>query len=65
MAETANLAILEGDRIVNVVEAIGPAEITLRTWVGQRCPAHATSSGKVLLAWTDDRVDSSQMRAKG
>jgi DNA-binding IclR family transcriptional regulator len=52
VAETANLAILDGDRIVNIVEAIGPSEITLRTWVGQSCPAHATSSGKVLLAWT-------------
>lgn len=50
VAETTNVAILDADRIVNVVEAIGPAEITLRTWVGQSCPAHATSSGKVLLA---------------
>lgn len=48
--ETTNLAILDGDRIVNIVEAVGPAGIALRTWVGQTCPAHATSSGKVLLA---------------
>jgi DNA-binding IclR family transcriptional regulator len=48
--ETTNLAVLDGDRIINVVEAHGPAEITLRTWVGQNCPAHATSSGKALLA---------------
>jgi DNA-binding IclR family transcriptional regulator len=48
--ETTNLAILDGDRIVNVAEAIGAAGIALRTWVGQSCPAHATSSGKVLLA---------------
>jgi DNA-binding IclR family transcriptional regulator len=54
VAETANLAILDGDRIINIVEAIGPSEITLRTWVGQSCPAHATSSGKVLLAWASD-----------
>ena len=53
VGETTNLAILDGDRIVNIVEAIGPAEITLRTWVGQSCPAHATSSGKVLLAGLD------------
>lgn len=44
------MAVLDGDRIVNIVESIGPAEITLRTWVGQSCPAYATSSGKVLLA---------------
>lgn len=48
--ETTNLAVLDGDRIVNVAEAIGPAGIALRTWIGQSCPAHATSSGKVLLA---------------
>ena len=53
LGETTNLAILDDDRIVNIVEAIGPAEITLRTWVGQSCPAHATSSGKVLLAGLD------------
>ena len=53
VGETANLAVLDQDRIVNIVEAIGPAEITLRTWVGQSCPAHATSSGKVLLAGLD------------
>ena len=39
VGETTNLAILDADRIVNIVEAIGPAEITLRTWVGQSCPA--------------------------
>ncbi|GFG54969.1 IclR family transcriptional regulator [Mycolicibacterium agri] len=50
VGETTNLAILDDDRIVNIVEAIGPEQITLRTWVGQSCPAHATSSGKVLLA---------------
>jgi DNA-binding IclR family transcriptional regulator len=50
VGETTNLAILDGAQIVNIVEAIGPEQITLRSWVGQSCPAHATSSGKVLLA---------------
>lgn len=53
IGETANLAVLDNDRIVNIVEAIGPAEITLRTWVGQSCPTYATSSGKVLLSGLD------------
>ncbi|MBO0676293.1 IclR family transcriptional regulator [Mycolicibacterium sp. S2-37] len=53
LGETTNVAILDENRIVNVVESIGPGEITLRTWVGQNCPAHATSSGKVLLAALD------------
>ncbi len=54
--ETTNLAILDGDRIVNVVEAVGPAEIALRSWVGQNCPAHATSSGKALLSGLEDEA---------
>jgi DNA-binding IclR family transcriptional regulator len=53
VGETTNLAILDEDRIVNIVETIGPEQISLRTWVGQSCPAHATSSGKVLLAGLD------------
>lgn len=53
LGETTNVAILDENRIVNIVESIGPGEITLRTWVGQSCPAHATSSGKVLLAGLD------------
>ncbi|MET0703251.1 MAG: IclR family transcriptional regulator [Mycobacterium sp.] len=50
VGETVNLALLDDRRIVNIVEATAPAEISVRTWVGQSCPAHATSSGKVLLA---------------
>jgi DNA-binding IclR family transcriptional regulator len=49
--ETTNVAILDGDRIINIVETGGSAEYTIvRSWIGQRCPAYATSSGKVLLA---------------
>lgn len=50
VGETANLALLDDRRIVNIVEASPVAEVAVRTWVGQSCPAHATSSGKVLLA---------------
>ncbi|MVU83336.1 helix-turn-helix domain-containing protein [Nocardia sp. ET3-3] len=50
VGETTNIAILDSDRIINVAEAVGSAGIALRTWIGQSCPAHATSSGKVLLA---------------
>ncbi|MBJ7291368.1 IclR family transcriptional regulator [Williamsia sp.] len=50
VGETVNLAVLDNGRAVNVTEASGSAGIGLRTWVGQSCPAHATSSGKVLLA---------------
>ncbi len=50
VGETTNLAILDGGRAINIVEANGPAGVALRTWVGQSSPAHATSSGKVLLS---------------
>lgn len=48
--ETTNLAVLSGAEAINVVEALGPSSVALQTWVGQASPAHATSSGKVLLA---------------
>lgn len=58
VGETVNLAILEGDRAINITESSGPLGIALRTWVGQSSPAHATSSGKVLLsALADDDLD--------
>lgn len=50
VGETVNVAILDGDRAINVSEVRGPAAVALRTWVGQSTPLHATSSGKVLLA---------------
>ncbi|MFY2860832.1 IclR family transcriptional regulator [Mycobacterium sp. THU-M104] len=53
VGETANLAVLDENRIVNIAEAVSTAEIALQTWVGQTCPAHATSAGKVLLAGLD------------
>lgn len=53
LGETANLSILDENRTVNIVEAISTAEIARQTWVGQTCPAHATSAGKVLLAGLD------------
>lgn len=52
--ETTNLAILAGDEAINITEATGSSNVALRTWVGQASPAHATSSGKVLLAALDD-----------
>lgn len=52
VGETANLAVLDTDtgQAVNVVEAQSPSSVALRSWVGQSSPAHATSSGKALLA---------------
>jgi DNA-binding IclR family transcriptional regulator len=52
VGETVNVAILDGDRVINISEVRGPAAIALHNWVGQSTPPHATSSGKVLLAFT-------------
>ena len=52
VGETVNVAILDGDRVINLSEVRGPAAIALHNWVGQSTPPHATSSGKVLLALT-------------
>ncbi|MEY9930777.1 IclR family acetate operon transcriptional repressor [Catenulispora sp. GP43] len=51
VAETINLAILDSDAAVNIDQVLGPSAITTHNWVGQRTPLHATSSGKVLLAY--------------
>ncbi len=48
--ETVNLAILDGGRVINISEVRGSGAVAVQTWVGQSTPAHATSSGKVLLA---------------
>ncbi|KIQ20643.1 IclR family transcriptional regulator [Rhodococcus sp. MEB064] len=59
VGETTNLAVLDGDRAVNIVKARSESEVALRTWVGQGSPVHATSSGKILLSElaADDRRD--------
>ncbi|KUL54367.1 IclR family transcriptional regulator [Streptomyces sp. NRRL F-4489] len=48
--ETANIAVLDGDAAVNIMQARGSAAVTAFNWLGRRTPLHATASGKVLLA---------------
>lgn len=50
VGETVNVAILDGDRVINISEVRGASAVAVHTWVGQSTPPHATSSGKVLLA---------------
>ncbi|WP_138732253.1 IclR family transcriptional regulator [Modestobacter excelsi] len=56
LGETVNIAILDGERAVNVSQARGPAALSSHNWVGRATPLHATSSGKVLLAFAPDPV---------
>lgn len=51
LGETVNIAILDRDRVVNISQVRGTGAITSYNWVGQATPPHATSSGKVLLAF--------------
>jgi DNA-binding IclR family transcriptional regulator len=54
IAETINVAILDADEAVNIDQVIGPSAISSHNWVGQRTPLHATSSGKILLAYAPE-----------
>src|SRR3954471_18075197 len=61
LEETVNIAILDSDRAVNVSQVRGPAALSTHNWVGQGTPLHATSSGKVLLAYASDAVRKSAL----
>jgi DNA-binding IclR family transcriptional regulator len=56
LGETVNIAIMDGDRAVNISQVRGPAAISSHNWVGRGTPLHATSSGKVLLAFAPESV---------
>jgi len=49
--ETVNLAILQGDQVVNIDQIAAPNLVVNVNWVGKQTPLHATSNGKVLLAY--------------
>ncbi|MER6576873.1 IclR family transcriptional regulator [Nonomuraea sp. NPDC001023] len=51
IGETVNIAVPQDGDTVNISQVRGPAAISGHNWVGQRTPSHATSSGKVLLAF--------------
>ncbi|MEO7124137.1 MAG: IclR family transcriptional regulator [Lacisediminihabitans sp.] len=51
LGDTVNIAVLQDDFVLNVYQADGKGAITVNNWVGRSTPLHATSSGKVLLAW--------------
>jgi IclR family acetate operon transcriptional repressor len=54
LGETVNVAVLEDGHAVNICQGLGRAAISSFNWIGRRTPLHATSSGKVLLAFCDD-----------
>lgn len=54
IGETVNLAIFDGEAVISVDQVLGSATLTTVNWIGQRTPAHATSAGKVFLAFMSD-----------
>jgi DNA-binding IclR family transcriptional regulator len=51
LGETVNLAILSGRDALYLDQAAGPAALSPHNWAGRHIPLHATSDGKVLLAY--------------
>lgn len=49
--ETVTLAVLEGDAVVTIDQIIPDSSVVSRSWLGRRTPLHATSHGKVFLAY--------------
>jgi len=56
VGETANIAVLDDDAAVNIMQARGSSSVTAQNWLGRRTPLHATSSGKALLAYQPKSV---------
>lgn len=54
VGETVNVAVLVEREALYVDQTAGPSALQLHNWVGQRIPLHATSNGKVLLAYAPD-----------
>lgn len=54
LGETVNVAVLDDGHAVNICQGLGRAAISSFNWIGRRTPLHATSSGKVLLAFSDE-----------
>ena len=52
--ETVNLATLSGHSALYLDQAAGTSALQPHNWVGQHIPLHATSNGKVLMAWLPD-----------
>ena len=57
--ETVTLSVVAPDGSLELVHQVdGPQHLVPRSWVGQRFPLHASSSGKLLLStYDDDRLD--------
>lgn len=60
--ETINLATLDGDEVVNLVQVDGPHLLGVGAWSGRRTPLHCVANGKVLLAFGGARPPAGPLR---
>src|SRR5919107_887930 len=62
--ETVTLSVVAPDGSLELVHQVdGPQHLVPRSWVGQRFPLHASSSGKLLLStYDDDRLERDRAR---
>jgi DNA-binding IclR family transcriptional regulator len=51
VGETVNIVVLSGQEALYLDQVAGPSALQMHMWAGQRVPLHATSNGKVLLAY--------------
>lgn len=61
LGETVNIAVLDDDAAVNIMQARGTAAVTAQNWLGRRTPLHATAGGKVFLAHLPPAVRESHL----
>jgi len=61
VGETVNIAILSGRDALYLDQVAGPAALSPHNWAGQRIPLHATSDGKVLLAYSPSHEIAEQL----
>ncbi len=65
VGETANLAVLEGDKVVYVAQVPSPHLMRMFTEVGRRLPVHSTGVGKALLSQLSDEQISGLLARTG
>lgn len=60
--ETVNIAVLEGGEVVNIDQVNLSSSVLSVDWLGRRTGVHATSTGKVFLAFLPDRLRDEVLR---
>jgi DNA-binding IclR family transcriptional regulator len=62
--ETVTLAVADGGETLTVAQRAGTYAVGLQSWLGQRTALHATSDGKVLLAFGAAALRDGELEAR-